>query len=466
MLKGKMKWVVLAVVTVFVLALVTFYVLQRTSVEEPGEPAVEIPNETELKPEELLDFGGRTIKVAAWWDVAPEAGTPRGEEALARLAELQEEFNFTLEWVNIPWDVYPETLTASVLAGDPIGDKVIISPMQLYSLAIRGFLRPLEEFYDLNDPLWNTSVAEFATFDGRTYGVYPGDRVTPQEVLFFNKTLFEREGLPNLYEFVENREWTWNKMIEIAEQATRDLDGDGAIDQWGISALDMFLHMIHSNMGSIVEMFDGRPTLKFGEPAAVEALQAYFDILHGHKVFDIPPEGSPWDWPGQRFQDGKTAMFVGSFGFARRFVQNMADDFGVTVFPMGPRATEYVSYSRGAIVHSIPVGVKKPEQVAIFWERRSAPFPEDLEDPDHWVPDYAKLVRDEESLDTIRYIWENNITRYCLMESFRSVAAAWGGLNWELIYGGLTPAVLVEERLTPLQTELDHEITALKDEKR
>lgn len=471
MLKGNTKWVALVVV-VLVIALGAFFVLQRPPVEEPEEPVVEVPEEPEEpvaevpeEPEEVVDFGGRTIRSAAFWDLAPKAGTPRGDRALARLAELQEKFNFTIEWVNVPWDAYLETLTASVLAGDPFADKTVVAPGWFYSVAMRGFLEPLQELYDLTDPKWNKPIIEFATIGENTYGVYIGERTWPQGVFYFNKTMFEREGLPNLYELVENRQWTWDKMIDIARQATRDLDGDGVIDQWGIGAMDMYLFFIYSNMGSIVEMIDGRPTLKFGEPQAVEALQAYFDMIHTHKVFDIPPEGSPWDWAAQRFQDGKTAMFAHYFATSERFAQNMADDFGVTLFPMGPQATEFVSQGTGPDVYAIPAGVKNPEQVAMFWERWMAPFPEDLEDPDHWVPGFAPRVRDEESLNTLRYIWEHGITRHSLIRPFHSpVQEAWWGLDGGLIRGELTPAVIVEERLAPLQTALDDAMAALKAE--
>ncbi|MBT9138837.1 MAG: hypothetical protein DDT31_01414 [Syntrophomonadaceae bacterium] len=469
MSKGFVKWVGLASALLLFLVLATGCAAWFAPEEEPvEEPVAEQPEEPEPEPEpepveEVVDFGGRTIQVAAWWDLTPTAGTPGGDRALARLAELQEKFNFTVEWVNVPWDAYTETLTASVLAGDPFADKVIMAPDWFYSVAMRGFLQPLEELYDLTDPLWNSSIVEFGTIGENTYGIDAGERVWPQGVLFFNKTMFEREGLPNLYELVENRQWNWDKMIEIAKQATKDLDGDGVIDQWGIGAMDMYLFMMYSNMGSVLEVIDGRPTLTFGEPPAVEGLQAFVDMVHTHKVFDVPPEGSPWDWAAQRFQDGKTAMFAYYFWISDRFAQNMADDYGITLFPMGPRATEYVSQAMGPNVETIPMGVENPEHIALFWERWSAPFPEDLGDPDYWVPDFAHRVRDEESLDTLRYIWEHGITRNSLIRAFHSpVQEAWWGINHELTVGTLTPAVMVEERLTPLQTALDDAMAALK----
>jgi len=447
MLKAKAKWMGLAVFAVLMIVLAVYFVGQRTVVEVPKE---------------MDDIGGRTIQVSAPWGVAPVAGTQGGERALLRLAELQEKYNVTIEWLIIPWEIYTKTLAASVLAGDPMADKVLMPPDWLYTSAMRGLLQPLEKFYDLNNPMWDSSALEFGTIDGRTYGIKTG-KPLPPGVFFFNKTIFEREGLPNLYELVENRQWTWDKMIEIAKQATRDLDSDGVIDQWGIGGMRMFLPMIYSNMGSIIEIIDDRPTLKIGEPAAMEALQVYFDIIHTHKVFDIPPIEARDDWASIRFKDGKTAMFAYSFYIGSRFAEGMSDDYGITLFPMGPRATEHISVSIGPDSWTMPVGVENPEQVTTFWESWVAPFSEDLEDPDYWVPAATAYVRDEESLNTLRYIWEHNIIRTSLVRAFSD--PLWGSmLNMNLIitYEGFTPAMLAEQYLTPLQTAIDDAIDALK----
>ena len=37
-----------------------------------------------------------------------------------------------------------------------------------------------------------------------------------------------------MYDVFFNYEWTWDKMLEYAKNLTRDTDGDGIIDQWGL----------------------------------------------------------------------------------------------------------------------------------------------------------------------------------------------------------------------------------------
>lgn len=468
MSKGFTKWIGVASALLVFLMLATGCAAWFAPAGDPVEvetttvPETETETETEPEPEEVVDFGGRTIKVATWWDLTPQEGTVTGDRQAARIAELQEKFNFTVEWVNVPWGEFSEAVSASVMAGDPIGDKIWQDPWWYFNMAMRGFLQPLDQFYDLTDPQWNPTATEFATIDGVTYGVYHGSRVHGS-VLFFNKAIFEREGLPNLYELVRNRQWTWDKFVEVAKQATKDLDGDGVIDQFGFGGINMPLKVIYANTGSKMQIIDGRPTITFGEPVAMEAIQLWIDLMHVHKAEDIGPDGSPWDYAIHRFKDGKTAMFSGDHWMTDVFA-DMPDDYGITLFPMMPRATEYVSQGEGPVVLTIPVGVKDPEQVAMFWKRWVAPYPEQLEDPDYWLPDFAASLRDEESIETFRYIWENNITTHSLARGFQTSREAWWGLGWEVVHGGLTPSVIAEERIAPLQTLLDDEFRALRGE--
>jgi len=449
-----------------VLITVIVLVIRQPVVEEPEEPVTQLPVEAEPEPEpiepveEVYDFEGRVITAAAWWDLAPQAGTVVGDRALLREAELEKEFNVSIEWLNIPWDGFMETLTASVLAGDPVADIIRIAPEWFYPLVKGGFLQPLNELFDLTKEKWIRPGIEYATIEGNTYGFDAG-RLWPEGVLFFNKTIFERDGLPDLYELMRNREWTWDKMFEVAKQATRDLDGDGTIDQWGIGGIETMWYFVYSNDGRVIEFVDGHPTIALGTVNALEGMQAYYDMLHTHRVFDIRPEEAPWDYAITRFQDGKTAMFVYHFWPTESLAPNMIDDYGIVLFPMGPRMNKYVSHGFGPNVNTIPMAVENPEQVAMVWDRWTDPFPEELEDPDYWLSAFQPRVRDEESLDTLRYIWDNNITRISHLKNFHiPVEQAFWGLDWELRHGTVTPSVIVEERLAPLQTQLDDIVAA------
>jgi len=66
--------------------------------------------------------------------------------------------------------------------------------------------------------------------------------------------LFDRLGLPDPYMLQENGDWTWEKFAEIAQMATRDEDGDGENDLWGlaIQGHNLYSPLILSNNANII----------------------------------------------------------------------------------------------------------------------------------------------------------------------------------------------------------------------
>ena len=48
-------------------------------------------------------------------------------------------------------------------------------------------------------------------------------------MMFVNKTLLTQEGIE-----VPEEDWTWNDLYRICQKVTKDSNGDGIIDQFGI----------------------------------------------------------------------------------------------------------------------------------------------------------------------------------------------------------------------------------------
>ena len=96
-----------------------------------------------------------------------------------------------------------------------------------------------EEYYAMLPPSF-IATEEALKYEGKYWGIGTMEwRPTygyQNDIMFvaYNKDLFEREGLPDLYELYLDGEWTWDMATEIAVKATQDIDGDGVVDIWGI----------------------------------------------------------------------------------------------------------------------------------------------------------------------------------------------------------------------------------------
>lgn len=411
-----------------------------------------------------LDFGGRTIRYAAWWDLTPQPGSSAGaDRTIARRTELEKKYNCKVQYVNIPWDQYLQKYITAVMAGDSIGEIVTLDSRWFYpTIALNGYCYDLNEFsekgiFDFTEEKWNKDTLKWATFGGKVYGYNIG-RTFPRGILFWNKSLFEREGLPNLYDLFFNHQWTWDKMLEIAKQATKDKNGDGKIDQWGLSGIDLGAAFVFSNNGEFVDTTDPyNPKFVLNSANALEGLQMWQDFTQKYKVVELNPDGAAWDYPRQSFSNGNVAMLYTQWWMVDDIKKNMKDQYGVVLFPMGPKATEYVSQYSGFTLNVIPSTVKDPDQVAIFENEMTEPYPDEA--PDEWKDYYKERAYDEETVKTIEMLMDKGLSKVDYFGSFNDLVNMSYTFMYDIERGNKTPQVAIGEVAQQAQTILKNAIS-------
>lgn len=152
-------------------------------------------------------------------------------------------------------------------------------------LVEQGILQPMEGA--LLAEVWQTMIpAIFPSVQGqgKRYGL-PYD--IGVRVILYRADLFEKEGIP-----APSADWTWDDLVADAKKLTRDLDGDGTIDQWGFGvpaarsrkSVLQWLPWFWS-LGGHLEGEGSQITLSM--PAAVGAMKWYRDLAHRHRV--TPP---------------------------------------------------------------------------------------------------------------------------------------------------------------------------------
>jgi ABC-type sugar transport system, periplasmic component len=115
-------------------------------------------------------------------------------------------------------------------------------------------------------------------------GVYEkGQYALPYEtvptLLFVNKTLLESEQIE-----MPNEEWTWEEMYEICAQVTKDIDGDGVIDQFGTYNYN-WLNALYSNGGTLIEESNGKLNLTTKNVlSAISYVKDIHSLNEGYKV--------------------------------------------------------------------------------------------------------------------------------------------------------------------------------------
>ncbi|MCJ8009921.1 extracellular solute-binding protein [Lederbergia wuyishanensis] len=367
----------------------------KEPVKEDEQPKEEEPVAEEE--EQTYDLGGRVIKIVNHWDMTPQEGTETGDMAVARWKEVEEKYNVKIEWSVVPWEEKINQLTASILAGEPMGDIIGIDSNQTAQLVQQDYLFALDDLIDVSATKMNQTMKDLGTFNGKLYLFR--NEVNESGGMFYNKTMFEQAGLPDPYELQQKGEWTWDAMLEAAKKLTTG-------SNYGMSGDPNLLaeYLIATNDAKILDTETGEFVMD--SPNAMEALEFMVSMINEHKVVK-PNEGSTWDDPRQYFSEGLVGMTQGWVWEAEGRLE-APFDWGYVFWPKGPKASDYstiVSNTGGMV---IPKGVENPEVIYKIWE--------DMQlweiGQDGIIEWFENVLPNEESIDTATQMLENINVNY------------------------------------------------------
>ncbi|CAN5335074.1 sugar ABC transporter substrate-binding protein [soil metagenome] len=128
-------------------------------------------------------------------------------------------------------------------------------------------------------------------------------------VVYYNRDLFTDAGVPE-----PAAGWRWDQMVSAAVSLTKDLDGDGVTDQYGLGVEPSMIRLapfIWSNGGEVVDDEENPTRLAVDGPEALEAMEAFFQL---HTTYGVIPgdEEVESEDDESRFMNGRMAMVLSS----------------------------------------------------------------------------------------------------------------------------------------------------------
>lgn len=149
--------------------------------------------------------------------------------------------------------------------------------------------------------------------------------------LYYNKTMFDKYKVP-----YPDWTWDWNKYVEVARKFTKDLNGDGRLDQWGCAPDQWWESYVYANGGSILS--DDNSKCLLDQKAAYEGIQFMSDLVNKYKVAPAPEDLQSLG-TSKLFTSGKIAMIVSGSWAAELIYKNEIKDFeyDVAPLPVGPK---------------------------------------------------------------------------------------------------------------------------------
>ena len=202
----------------------------------------------------------------------------------------------------------------SAVAGK--GPDIVYGPSdQIGVFEVLGIIKPLEEIFDTSfinqfDPrglLW---------YKGHLYQI--GDQIGNHLFLLYNKKLIKKP--PEMM----------SELINIGKEITKDIDGDGKIDQYGLVwnyTEPFFFIPFLTGFGGWVMDSVGNPTLN--TEATVKALKFVRDLKDKYKIV---PRECDYNTADALFKEGRAGMLINGpwsiGGYKKAGV-----DFGITRIP-------------------------------------------------------------------------------------------------------------------------------------
>ena len=311
-----------------------------------------------------FDMGGRVIKWASWYDESIKEDNPDEIKRKQRLDELMEKHNFSIEYVVMDFGEYQDKVTASIIAGEPVGDIIRVArPWMIPSLTKLDLFWPVDE-YTKNDKVFlQPYTKEYSFYNGKGYGFRAGS-LGAASGIHYNRTLMNKLGMKPLQDYVNNDTWNWETFIKVAKEVNKDTNNDGKLDTWGLAGDSLIDRALASNNANLVYV----DKQGLDDPKTLEALN-FLSRLATEKVAR-PTEGGDWTEAKQFFIQGNTLMYAGNDYNAADFKKDMPDyDIGFLPFPKGPSETKYQSYFTIPNYLTVPKAIKNPEQILYIYEK-------------------------------------------------------------------------------------------------
>jgi multiple sugar transport system substrate-binding protein len=200
-------------------------------------------------------------------------------------------------------------LSTSIAGGNP-PDVFLLNYRFYGQFAAKGALEPIARRFEAAEAFEPDDFYEEALEAFR----WDGEQMCiPQNisslVVYYNRTMFKDVGVSE-----PEPGWQWRDMVEKAKALTRDENGDGTVDVYGLGVEPSIIRLapfVWSNGGEIVDDLEDPTRFTLDEVAATDAMAEFFALRRVHGVIPTEEELESED-DESRFLNGRTAMVLSS----------------------------------------------------------------------------------------------------------------------------------------------------------
>lgn len=258
---------------------------------------------------------------------------------LAQFEKAHPAVKLNIQRVVWPWYTRFQTLLAAGTPPDIWMSAGMYASSQYVEQGVWKDLTPLIQRDKVDLSQYFAPTIEASRFRGMQYGL-PLAMYT--DALIYNVDLFNQAGLAEPPHDYDDTSWTWDKYLEYGRKLTKDTNGDGVPEIWGIDGLGN-LDLVAASYGTFPFTPDFRKA-QYDAPGMVKAYQMAQDIQFRYHVTPTYDQRVKYNLGGVAFDRGVAGMLIDFTTRAGNYINRKDLHFDIAAKPRGPAGPKVLLY--------------------------------------------------------------------------------------------------------------------------
>ncbi len=262
-------------------------------------------------------------------------------------------------------DEYNTKMIANMTAND-MPDVFYVGPAGVRSFVDNGYILPLDDYVDAETigKVWGTTQ-EIYRYDGTNVGagsLYALPKDLSCFAFAYNKDLFDEAGIA--YPDPE-KPYTYDEFIEVCKALTKDKDGDGETDQWGVANANQFGMTPYLYSNGVKFLNDDMTKVNVANNEALKnALTFYTDLTLNGLTPSVDQDTALGGY--QRWLDGQIGFYACGTWDIAAFMDDSTFpyEWDLTGWPIGPDGDGRSHTWMGSVGYCISKNTENPDLCA------------------------------------------------------------------------------------------------------
>jgi hypothetical protein len=325
-----------------------------------------------------------------------------------------------------------------VSSGDSAYDAAVPNMYDQATLAAGGNLLDLKNIphIDLSKKWWDQKANVDLTVGNKLFFTVGDLFIMDNDatwLVIFNKELIKDLGFEDPYEIVRSGKWTFDKLLDMCKDVSKDLDGNGVMD-----ANDFYGNVSQGENMTAYYLAAGEkyvrkndadlPFTAMNTERSLSVIEKIYDLMYDNTVsynyWDITNAAEPFKITQAMFENNQALFKITALQLVIR-MRNMETNFGIIPMPKFEETQKdyghYVHPTASAL--SIPASSNQNlERTGIILEALAAESYYTVRPAYYEISINGKFLRDEESIEMLDIILGSRVYELAM-------AFGWGGLG-------------------------------------